>query len=91
MVLRTGGENMGSDDEFSFSDWLQMELKRQHISPSKLAEMSGVSIQSISHYLHGSRSPSLYNATCILSAFGKRFTVVNQIKYEEVPEDGEVS
>lgn len=54
----------------NFGDWLADERVKRGLSRKQLAELSGVSKQSIYGYEMFGHSPSLYNLTCMLSAMG---------------------
>jgi len=53
-----------------FSDWLKSELDRQHITATRLAQISGVHQNTIRNYLAGRCEPTLFNVRCVVNALG---------------------
>jgi len=53
-----------------FSDWLSHKLECREMTVTKLAKLSGVHPNTIHNYLSGRCEPTMFNATCILSALG---------------------
>ena len=69
---------MNNSNEFSFSEWLEEELKKQGVSVMELSERSGVSAGSIYKYKKCSRSPSIMAVIDIMNALGKRIGIVDK-------------
>ena len=65
-------------DEFSFSKWIDDEMKKQHISGNKLSKMTGITAAAISHYRNCRRFPTIVTVTDILNALGKRIVIVDK-------------
>lgn len=64
--------------EFDFTDWLKNELEHRDISQYSLSKRTGISPQTISGYVKGTRSPSLYSFLVVLEALGKKIEIVRK-------------
>lgn len=54
----------------NFGKLILKRCKELGISQRELARKSGVTVVSISRYVHGTRTPSLYNAYRVMLALG---------------------
>lgn len=71
-------DSINYEDEFSFSEWLEVELKKSGMTQSQLARKVGVTQQSIGQYISGMRTPSIITANDVLNVFGKKFVVIDK-------------
>lgn len=65
-------------DEFSFSSWLEKELKKSKMPKYKFAEKCGITVQAIDHYLKGERSPRVIVVNDLLNVLGKKIVIVDK-------------
>lgn len=54
----------------NFGDWLRDELKRQHITQAKFAEMASTDDRCVSLWIRGVRDPRLYKLDEVLNVLG---------------------
>ena len=64
--------------EFSFSRWLEDELKARNMTEQQLSEMTGITQAAISHYKNCKRFPTSVKMNDILNALGKRIVIVDK-------------
>lgn len=65
-------------NEFSFSQWLEDEIKRRGLKIRKVARMTGLTEKAIYQYLRVKRIPSIMTVVEILDAFGYRIKIVKK-------------
>ena len=65
-------------DGEAFAEWLSDEIDKSKMTRNELADRSGVSVVTISHYLYKMRSPTLQYMTLLLDTFGKKFVIVDK-------------
>lgn len=65
-------------DEFSFSEWLENELKTRDIKVADLANMTGLTKASIWNYVKCRRFPSIVIVNDILNALGKKIIIIGK-------------
>lgn len=53
-----------------FSEWLSKQMKFHGMTITRLAKLSGVHPNTIRNYLAERCEPTLFNAQCIINAFG---------------------
>ena len=61
-----------------FDTWLRDEMRRQEISVTKLAKISGVHPNTIRNYLANRCDPTRCNILCIVNALGYDAAVVSK-------------
>ena len=70
-------------DEFSFSEWLENELKSRKMSQRALETLTGISQHTISKYISRGFSPRLCNLNEILNVLGKKVIIVDKEQVKE--------
>ena len=65
-------------DEFSFSEWLEAELKRQNMTYTELARRTYMTPLTISNYVRCMRFPNICTVNDILNALGKKIVIVDK-------------
>ena len=61
---------------YNFSEWLRSELDRQHLTATKLSQISGVHKNTIRNYLVDRCEPTLFNIQCVVNALGYDVVVI---------------
>jgi RNA polymerase subunit RPABC4/transcription elongation factor Spt4 len=64
--------------EESFSDWLQIQMDKQHLSKAGLARKAKVTPETVLHYLYCDRQPTFRCLNKILDALGKKLVIVDK-------------
>ena len=57
--------------DYTFAEWLQLQLKKLDIKPIQFAEISKISRSGLSRYLSGSRIPKAAKQELLVKAFCK--------------------
>ena len=79
ITFRKGRKAMQEfNEEFSFSEWLNEEVKKSEMPKYRFAEMWGVTVPSIDHYLKGERSPRIITVNDLLNVLGKKIVIVDK-------------
>lgn len=65
-------------DGLDFSQWLREELVNRNMPQAELARIARVAKPTISHYVRGTRSPSILMVNDILNVLGMKLVIVEK-------------
>lgn len=75
---RSAEQETGAKGELDFSAWIREELSKRNMPQAELAKLARVAKPTISHYVRGSRSPSILMVNDILNVLGMRLMIVKK-------------